>query len=36
MTLVDVFVCDVCEDFGAVYIEGDVLNVESCFCVGEG
>ncbi len=27
------FVCDGCEDFGAVYIEGDVLSVKKCKCV---
>ena len=35
MQLVEMFVCSSCEDFGAVYIEGDVLSVKKCKCVGE-
>lgn len=35
MQLVEMFVCSDCEDFGAVYIEGDVLSVKKCKCVSE-
>ena len=33
MQLVEMFVCSDCDDFGAVYIEGDVLSVKKCKCV---
>jgi hypothetical protein len=35
MQLVEMFVCSNCEDFGAVYVEGDVLSVKRCGCVTE-
>lgn len=35
MELVEMFVCSDCQDFGAVYIEGQVLSVRKCKCVAE-
>jgi|LakMenEpi08Oct12_1017439.scaffolds.fasta_scaffold34576_1 hypothetical protein len=35
MQIVEMFVCSDCEDFGAVYIEGNVLSVKRCECIAE-